>query len=107
MDLIRQQLISVPRAKPCRGAGNSFHKLVHGAKLSRRNDTRSLLAQHAPTLPQAACFDTAFHHGLPDVARLFGVASALADAGVVRYGFHGLSCEFVVADYYGEARAYL
>jgi acetate kinase len=56
------------------------------------------VTHHAPALPQAACFDTAFHHGLPDVARLFGISHSLADAGVVRYGFHGLSCEFVVAE---------
>jgi acetate kinase len=56
------------------------------------------VARHAPALPQAACFDTAFHHGLPDVARLFGISHALADAGVVRYGFHGLSCEFIVSE---------
>jgi acetate kinase len=56
------------------------------------------VSHHAPALPQAACFDTAFHHGLPDVARLFGISHTLASAGVVRYGFHGLSCEFVVGE---------
>jgi acetate kinase len=49
----------------------------------------------APVLPQVACFDTAFHSSLPTVARLFGLPRSLADSGVVRYGFHGLSYEYV------------
>lgn len=44
-----------------------------------------------PELPQVACFDTAFHHTLPLVARRFALPRALAEAGVLRYGFHGLS----------------
>jgi acetate kinase len=48
-----------------------------------------------PSLSQVACFDTAFHSGLPAVARLFGLPRALTDSGVVRYGFHGLSYEYV------------
>jgi acetate kinase len=49
----------------------------------------------APSLPQVACFDTAFHSTLPTVARLFGLQRSLASSGVVRYGFHGLSYEYV------------
>src|SRR4051812_42101953 len=49
----------------------------------------------APSLPQVACFDTAFHSALPTVARLFGLERSLAASGVVRYGFHGLSYEYV------------
>src|SRR3982751_829878 len=49
----------------------------------------------APSLPQVACFDTAFHSTLPTVARLFGLQRSLAASGVVRYGFHGLSYEYV------------
>ncbi len=47
-----------------------------------------------PGLPQVACFDTAFHHDLPLVARTLPVP---AGAGVRRYGFHGLSYEWAVA----------
>ena len=47
-------------------------------------------------LPQVVCFDTAFHRTLPEVARRFALPRALFDAGVRRYGFHGLSYEFVV-----------
>ncbi len=50
----------------------------------------------SPHLPQVLCFDTAFHHDLPDVARLFPLPRAFADVGLRRYGFHGLSFEFVV-----------
>ncbi len=48
-----------------------------------------------PELPQLACFDTAFHQTQPEIARLFALPGALADAGVKRYGFHGLSYEYV------------
>ncbi len=47
-------------------------------------------------LAQIACFDTAFHTGLPDVARILPLPKALLAAGIQRYGFHGLSCESIV-----------
>jgi len=47
-------------------------------------------------LPQVACFDTAFHHGLPRLARLTTLPREFQDAGIQRYGFHGLSYEYVV-----------
>ncbi|MBM4386005.1 MAG: acetate/propionate family kinase [Deltaproteobacteria bacterium] len=50
-----------------------------------------------PELAQVACFDTAFHHTLPEVARRFALPQALYDAGIRRYGFHGLSLESIVA----------
>lgn len=50
----------------------------------------------SPSLVQIACFDTAFHGDMPAVARMFGVARRLYEAGVIRYGFHGLSYEYVV-----------
>jgi acetate kinase len=49
-----------------------------------------------PRIAQAACFDTAFHRSMPPEARLYGLPYALADAGVIRYGFHGLSCESIL-----------
>ncbi len=51
-----------------------------------------------PDLPQVACFDTAFHHGLPRLARLTGLPRAFADEGILRYGFHGLSYEYVMSE---------
>ena len=53
------------------------------------------LAALAPGLPQVACFDTAFHHDRPDVATRLALPRALHDQGVRRYGFHGLSYEFI------------
>jgi acetate kinase len=51
---------------------------------------------HFPRLPQVACFDTAFHAELPDVARTLPIAKELCASGIQRYGFHGLSCESIV-----------
>ncbi len=51
---------------------------------------------HYPNLPQAACFDTAFHHAMPELARRFPLPRALWDQGLRRYGFHGISYEYIV-----------
>jgi acetate kinase len=48
-----------------------------------------------PEVPQVACFDTAFHRGHPEVADWFALPRALHDEGVRRYGFHGLSYEYI------------
>jgi acetate kinase len=55
------------------------------------------VAQLAPTLPQVACFDTAFHHTQPQVARAFALPRRYAEEGVRRYGFHGLSYEYIAS----------
>jgi acetate kinase len=55
------------------------------------------LATAYPQLPQIACFDTAFHRTLPAIERRFALPRALTEAGVVRYGFHGLSYEYIAA----------
>ncbi len=52
-------------------------------------------ARLAPQVPQVACFDTAFHHVMPEVATRFALPRALADKGIRRYGFHGISYEYV------------
>ena len=49
-----------------------------------------------PKLPQIACFDTAFHHGLPRVAQLLPIPRRYHARGVRRYGFHGLSCAYLM-----------
>ena len=51
-----------------------------------------------PDLPQVACFDTAFHHDLPRVARLLPIPRRYEAQGVRRYGFHGLSCAFLMGE---------
>jgi acetate kinase len=55
---------------------------------------KAIRARH-PDLPQVACFDTAFHSGHPDVADRYAIPDPLYQEGVRRYGFHGLSYEFV------------
>src|SRR5215813_1281070 len=54
-----------------------------------------LLRDRRPELPQVACFDTAFHHGHSAVADHFAIPKRFYDEGVRRYGFHGLSYEYV------------
>jgi acetate kinase len=54
------------------------------------------VAAHYPDLPQVACFDTAFHSNMPEVAKRFALPQELWDQGIKRYGFHGLSYEYVV-----------
>ena len=51
-----------------------------------------------PGLPQVACFDTAFHAHLPEVEYAFALPRALRDEGVRRYGFHGLSYQFILGE---------
>ena len=53
------------------------------------------IAASHPDIVQVACFDTAFHHGMPSVATRFALPPEFAAAGVRRYGFHGLSYEFI------------
>jgi len=54
-----------------------------------------LLASLRPHLSQVACFDTAFHHSLPAVATRFGLSRTYEADGLRRYGFHGLSYEYI------------
>lgn len=53
------------------------------------------VAAARPDLPQVACFDTAFHATMPGVATRLALPSAVTDGGVRRYGFHGLSYEYI------------
>jgi acetate kinase len=101
------------------------HRIVHGgprfiapvavddAVLSQLEDLVELAPLHLPPalrllrkarerLPRAlhvACFDTAFHRTLPEVARRLALPVELYDAGVRRYGFHGLSYEYVLSTF--------
>ena len=56
-----------------------------------------VLMQRSPDLPQVACFDTAFHRTQPPVAQAFALPKSITDRGVVRYGFHGLSYEYIAS----------
>ncbi len=55
------------------------------------------VAQTAPSVPQVACFDTAFHRTQPPVAQAFALPRRYAEEGIRRYGFHGLSYEYIAA----------
>jgi acetate kinase len=57
---------------------------------------RALVARE-PSLPQIACFDTSFHRAMPEVAQAFALPPSVTDRGVRRYGFHGLSYEYVAS----------
>ena len=66
------------------------------------------IARLHPALPQFACFDTSFHQTQPRVATLFALPRALTDEGVRRYGFHGLSYEYIASvlpEFLGPERA--
>ncbi|HZZ94605.1 MAG TPA: acetate/propionate family kinase [Usitatibacter sp.] len=55
------------------------------------------LLERAPSVPQVACFDTAFHRTQPEVAQMFGLPRTYHDEGVRRFGFHGLSYEYIAS----------
>jgi len=56
-----------------------------------------LMLERLPGVPEIACFDTAFHRTIPEVAQLFALPPRFAEAGIRRYGFHGLSYEYVAS----------
>ena len=55
------------------------------------------LLENAPDLPQVACFDTSFHRTIPQVSQLFALPLEYYETGVRRWGFHGLSYEFIAS----------
>jgi acetate kinase len=59
--------------------------------------TIRILLERRPELPQIACFDTSFHRTNPRISQLFALPLEYADAGVIRYGFHGLSYEYIAS----------
>jgi len=94
-------------SKPVRieeGTIEALERLVPLAPLHQPHNLEPIriLRQRFPQVAQIACFDTAFHHGQPDIAQLFAIPRAMSEAGVRRYGFHGLSYAFLAsafADY--------
>ncbi|HEY2816874.1 MAG TPA: acetate/propionate family kinase [Casimicrobiaceae bacterium] len=60
------------------------------------------LLERLPALPQVACFDTAFHRTQPSVAQAFALPKSITDRGVIRYGFHGLSYEYIASVFPGR-----
>lgn len=81
------------------GVIDELKKIVAFAPLHLPVETALIeeVSRHYPELPQVACFDTAFHAGMPEVAQRFPLPRSLWDEGIKRYGFHGLSYEYVVS----------
>lgn len=76
------------------------HKLERFINLAPLHQPHNLngikaIAQLLPAVPQVACFDTAFHRTNPPVAQAFAIPRALSAEGIKRYGFHGLSYEYI------------
>ncbi len=77
----------------------SLEKYIPLAPLHQPHNLKpiQLLLERQPGLPQVACFDTSFHRSNPDLAQRFALPAELHDAGVRRYGFHGLSYEYIAS----------
>jgi acetate kinase len=76
-----------------------LRKLVPLAPLHQPYNLAAIEAvfERLPGVPQVACFDTSFHRGQPAVAELVPLPSEIRDKGVQRYGFHGLSYEYIAS----------
>ena len=77
----------------------SLSRLVPLAPLHQPHNLAPIraIAEAAPHIPQIACFDTAFHRSQPHLAQSFALPRELTEAGVRRYGFHGLSYEYIAS----------
>jgi len=78
---------------------DELHGLVAWAPLHLPASLRVIecLRRERPGIPQVACFDTAFHARMPEVARRFPMPRRFYDDGVQKYGFHGLSYEYILS----------
>jgi acetate kinase len=76
-----------------------LEKLVPLAPLHQPHNLAPIraLLERSPELPQIACFDTAMHRSNPPLAQMFALPAELTETGVRRYGFHGLSYEYIAA----------
>jgi len=76
-----------------------LERLIPLVPLHQPNNLKPIrvLMERMPDVPQVACFDTGFHHTNPRLAQMFGLPMALTDEGVRRYGFHGLSYEYIAS----------
>ncbi|MGH7050904.1 MAG: acetate/propionate family kinase [Acetobacteraceae bacterium] len=117
---ILELLADLVAGAPVRGVG---HRVVHGgrrygrpvriddavlrelaelAPLAPLHQPHNLaviraIRAHRPSMPQVACFDTAFHRDEAPLARAFGLPRAWQEAGIERYGFHGISYEYITS----------
>lgn len=77
----------------------ALERLVPLAPLHQPHNLTGIraLAERAAAIPQVACFDTAFHRSIPARDQLYGLPLSYAEQGLRRYGFHGLSYEYIAA----------
>jgi len=77
----------------------ALHQLIPFAPLHLPSQIAIIdaVSSHYPGLPQVACFDTSFHRQMPEIAQRFALPRQHWDDGVRRYGFHGLSYEYIVS----------
>ena len=82
-----------------RKSWKTFATLVPLAPLHQPHNLAAIEAvrDQLPGVPQVACFDTSFHRGQPAVAELVPLPKEIRDTGVQRYGFHGLSYEYIAS----------
>lgn len=118
-ELLLEWLEHHPRVKQLDAVG---HRIVHGMQhvdpqrvtsqlidqlkqlipvdpehLPREIELLSAFHEHHPDVPQVVCFDTAFHHEIPHVARLLPIPRRYFAQGIRRYGFHGISYTYLLA----------
>ena len=89
-------------AAPVRVDATVLSKLAELVPLAPLHQPHNLLpirviAERRPDLAQVACFDTAFHHNAPRLAQAFALPLEITERGVRRYGFHGLSYEYIAS----------
>lgn len=78
---------------------DELRRLVPLAPLHQPHNLAAIasLSKLHPNLPQIACFDTAFHHTQPAIATAFALPRSITAQGIRRYGFHGLSYEYIAS----------
>ncbi len=81
------------------GVLNQLKKLIPLAPLHQPHslETIEMLTAQRPHMPQVACFDTAFHTSMPKREQQFALPQSMVDQGIRRYGFHGLSYEYIAS----------
>ncbi len=87
------------------GLIDELAELVHLAPDHLPQEIKAIRATSRvyPNLIQVACFDTAFHRRMPKLAQMYPLPRHFAEAGIVRYGFHGLSYEYILQELRKEA----
>ncbi|RKR81979.1 acetate kinase [Mucilaginibacter gracilis] len=87
--------------RPCVIDADLLNSLQHWAYLAPNHlpDDIKVIKAFRKQFPDAlhvACFDTFFHRDMPDVAKYYALPSLYRDKGLIRYGFHGISCEYIM-----------